>query len=172
MEIPLVDLAWQHREIAAEVKAGLERVIESTAFIQGPDVRAFEEEFAVASGVGHCIGVGNGTDALELACRALDIGPGDEVVVPANTFIASALAIARTGATPVLVDSDPATHLLDSASALSRGGPKTRAIMPVNLFGQVAAFEHHQKALGTQAQRLFVAFSDAGRRIQNACRCR
>ena len=141
MEIPLVDLAWQHREIADEVKAGLERVIESTAFIQGPDVRAFEEEFAVASGVGHCIGVGNGTDALELACRALDIGHGDEVVVPANTFIASALAVARAGATPVLVDSDPATHLLDTASALSHVGPKTRAIMPVNLFGQIAPFE-------------------------------
>jgi len=141
MEIPLVDLAWQHREIAAEVKAGLERVIESSAFIQGPDVRAFEQEFAVASGVGHCIGVGNGTDALELACRALDIGHGDEVVVPANTFIASALAVARTGATPVLVDSDPVTHLLDTAAALDRVGPKTRAIMPVNLFGQIAPFE-------------------------------
>jgi dTDP-4-amino-4,6-dideoxygalactose transaminase len=141
MEIPLVDLAWQHRAIADEVKVGLERVMESGAFILGPDVSAFEEEFAAASGVGHCIGVGNGTDALELVCRALEIGHGDEVVVPANTFIASALAVARTGATPVLVDSDPATHLLDTAAALGKVGPKTRAIMPVNLFGQIAPFE-------------------------------
>lgn len=141
MEIPLVDLAWQHREIADEVKVGLERVIESGAFILGPDVRAFEDEFAAASDVAHCIGVGNGTDALELICRALKIGSGDEVIVPANTFIASALAVARTGATPVFVDSDPATHLLDTAAAKSRVGPKTRAIMPVNLFGQIAPFE-------------------------------
>ena len=106
MEIPLVDLAWQHREIAAEVKAGLERVIESTAFIQGPDVRAFEEEFAVASGVGHCIGVGNGTDALELACRALDIGPGDEVVVGIHGFFGQRLAeiVERHGGTAVRVE--------------------------------------------------------------------
>jgi dTDP-4-amino-4,6-dideoxygalactose transaminase len=141
MEIPLVDLAWQHRAIADEVKVGLERVIESGAFILGPDVQAFEEEFAAASGVRHCIGVGNGTDALELACRALEIGHGDEVVVPANSFIASALAVVRAGAMPVLVDSDPVTHLLDTASALDRVGPKTRAIMPVNLFGQLAPCE-------------------------------
>ena len=141
MKIPLVDLAWQHRAIADEVKVGFERVMESGAFVQGPDVRAFEEEFAAASGVGHCIGVGNGTDALELIVRALGIGSGDEVVVPANTFIASALAVARTGATPVLVDSDPTTHLLDTASALGRVGPNTRAIMPVDLFGQIAPFE-------------------------------
>jgi len=141
MSIPLVDLAWQHRAIADEVRVGLERVIESSAFVGGPDVKAFEEEFAAASGVDHCIGVGNGTDALELACRALEIGAGDEVIVPANSFIASALAVARTGAVPVFVDSDPATHLLDTAAALDRVGPKTRAIMPVNLFGQIAPFE-------------------------------
>ena len=141
MSIPLVDLAWQHRAIADEVKVGFDRVIESCAFVLGPDVQAFEEEFAAASGVDHCIGVGNGTDALELACRALEIGVGDEVIVPANTFIASALAVARAGAVPVFVDSDPVTHLLDTAAALDRVGPKTRAIMPVNLFGQIAPFE-------------------------------
>jgi dTDP-4-amino-4,6-dideoxygalactose transaminase len=141
MRIPLVDLSWQQREIADEVKAGLDRVIESNAFILGPDVAAFEEEFARASGVAHCIGVANGTDALELALRAVGVGPGDEVVVPANTFIASALAIARAGAKPVLVDSDPATHLLDVDAALARVGKKTRAVMPVNLFGQIAPIE-------------------------------
>jgi len=141
MQVPLVDLAWQHREIEAEVRAGLDRVIESGAFILGPDVAAFEAEFATASGVAHCIGVANGTDALELCCRALGIGPGDEVIVPANTFIASALAVARTGARPVLVDCDADAGLLDVDAALERVGPGTRALMPVNLFGQVAPME-------------------------------
>jgi dTDP-4-amino-4,6-dideoxygalactose transaminase len=146
MEIPLVDLAWQHREIADEVKVGIERVMESGAFILGPDVAAFESEFARACGVAHAIGVGNGTDALELACRAVGVGPGDEVIVPANSFIASALAVARAGATPVLVDSDPETHLLDVEATLARIGPKTRALMPVNLFGQIAPIEAFEAA--------------------------
>jgi dTDP-4-amino-4,6-dideoxygalactose transaminase len=136
--IPLVDLAWQHREIADEVRKGLDRVVESGAFILGPEVRAFEEEFARASGVAHCIGVANGTDALELAVRALGLGAGDEVIVPANTFIASALAVVRAGAQPVFVDCDPETHLLDVRAALARVGPATRAVMAVNLFGQIA----------------------------------
>ena len=111
-QIPLVDLSLQHREIADEVRAGLDAVIESGAFILGPQVAEFEAEFARASGVTQCVGVGNGTDALELIFRALDIGGGDEVVLPANTFIASALAVARAGATPVLVDCDPDCHLI------------------------------------------------------------
>ena len=141
MQVPLVDLAWQHREIADEVRVGLDRVIESNAFILGPEVQAFEEEFARASGVAHCIGVGNGTDALELCLRAVGVGPHDEVIVPANTFIASALAVARIGARPVFCDSDPQTHLLDVDAALARVGPRTRAILPVNLFGQIAPIE-------------------------------
>ena len=141
MKIPLVDLAWQHAEIADEVRAGFDRVIESGAFVLGPDVESFESEFAEASGVAHCVGVGNGTDALELACRAVGVEAGDEVIVPANTFVASALAVARIGATPVLVDSDPSTHLLDVEAALARVGPQTRAVMPVNLFGQIAPVE-------------------------------
>ena len=147
MRVPLVDLAWQHQEIADEVERGLARVIESSAFILGPDVAAFEKEFARASGVSFCIGVGNGTDALELALRALGVGAGDEVVVPANSFIASALAVARTGATPVFVDSDPETHLLDVDGALGRIGPRTRALMPVNLFGQIAPIDALREGL-------------------------
>ena len=127
------------------------RVIESSAFILGPDVASFEEEFARASGVSCCIGVGNGTDALELALRALDVGGGDEVVVPANTFIASALAIARTGATPVFVDSDPETHLLDVDAALGRVGSRTRALLPVNLFGQIAPMEALREGLASES---------------------
>ena len=147
MKIPLVDLAWQHREIEREVREGLDRVVAEGSFILGPEVRAFEEEFARASGVAHGVGVANGTDALELALRALEIGAGDEVIVPANSFVASALAIARAGATPVFVDCDPVTQLIDVEACLDRVGPRTRAVMPVNLFGQIAPIERLRDAL-------------------------
>lgn len=137
MNIPLVDLSWQHREIAEEVAEGLAQVIDATAFVGGAPVREFEAAYADFCEVDHCIGVANGTDALELAVRALGIGPGDEVIVPANTFVASALAIVRAGATPVLVDSDPDHHLIDTAAAADRIGPRTRAVMAVDLFGQI-----------------------------------
>jgi len=104
--VPLVDLKAAHAEVADAVEAGWKRVIENTAFVLGPDVAAFEAEFAAYCGVRRCVGVANGTDALELALRALDIGPGDEVVLPANTFIATALAVLRAGAKPVLADCD------------------------------------------------------------------
>ncbi len=139
--IPLVDLAAQHRQIADEVAAGFARVFERTSFILGAEVAEFELEFARFVGVGFCVGTANGTDALELALRALGVGPGDEVIVPANSFIASALAVARAGANPVLVDSDAATHLLDVADVERKLGPRTRAIMPVHLYGQVAPLE-------------------------------
>ena len=93
--IPLVDLGWQHREIADEIRQGIEEVVQSTAFVLGPAVADFEQRFARFVGVPHCIGVGSGTDALEFALRALDIGDGAEVILPANTFIASALAVVR-----------------------------------------------------------------------------
>lgn len=141
MQIPLVDLSRQHEQIADEVMAGLERVIRSTAFIQGQDVDDFEAEFARFCGVQHCIGMGSGTDALELAIRALDIGPGDQVVVPTNSFIASALAVIRAGAEVVLVDSDPSTHLIDVSQVEASIGPRVRAIMPVHLYGQTAPVE-------------------------------
>ena len=98
--IPLVDLEAQHREIAAEVEAGFARVIQRTAFILGDEVAAFEEAFARFTGVAHCVGVANGTDAIELALRAAGVGPGDEVILPTNSFIATALAVARAGAKP------------------------------------------------------------------------
>ncbi|HEY4561705.1 MAG TPA: DegT/DnrJ/EryC1/StrS family aminotransferase, partial [Thermoanaerobaculia bacterium] len=112
--IPLVDLKAQHAEIADEVAAGFARVIADTAFILGPQVRAFEEEFARFCGLPHCVGVANGTDAIELSVRALGLKAGDEVIVPANTFIASALGVVRAGARPVIVDCDE-YQLLDPA---------------------------------------------------------
>jgi dTDP-4-amino-4,6-dideoxygalactose transaminase len=137
--IPLVDLAAQHREIAAEVDEGFARVTARTAFILGDEVGDFEREFAEFVGVRHCVGVANGTDALELVLRAAGIGAGDEVVVPANTFVATALAVVRAGATPVFVDCDPLHHLIDVA-ALPLGA-RTKAILAVHLYGQMAPME-------------------------------
>ncbi|MFL6127507.1 MAG: DegT/DnrJ/EryC1/StrS family aminotransferase [Mycobacteriales bacterium] len=141
VSVPLVDLRAQHGEIADEVAAGFAQVLAETAFIQGKAVTSFEEEYARFIGVGHCVGVANGTDALELVLRALDIGRGDEVVLPANTFVATAEAVVRAGATPVLVDVDPDHLLLDAEQALAATGPRTRAILPVHLYGQVAPVE-------------------------------
>jgi dTDP-4-amino-4,6-dideoxygalactose transaminase len=145
MNIPLVDLGLQQREVAEEVEAGLAAVFEKTAFILGPQVAEFEEAYARFSGVAHCIGVANGTDALELVVRALGIGAGDEVIVPANTFIASALAVTRAGATPVFVDAEPEFHMIDADQLRDRIGPRCRAIMAVDLYGQVAPFEALEK---------------------------
>lgn len=141
MNVPLVDLGWQHREIADEVERGLKGVIENTAFIQGPQVAEFEAAFAEFLGIRHCVGVGSGTDALELSIRALGLGPGDRVIVPANSFIASALGVLRAGADVVLVDCDPDTYLIDVDKAVSAVDSSVRAIMPVHLYGQIAPVE-------------------------------
>jgi dTDP-4-amino-4,6-dideoxygalactose transaminase len=137
--IPLVDLAAQHREIADEVDAGFASVVRRTAFILGDEVAEFECELAAFVGVEHCVAVANGTDAIELALRAAGIGAGDEVVVPANTFIATALAVVRAGATPVFVDSDPLYQLIDVTKVAV--GLRTRAIVAVHLYGQAAPME-------------------------------
>ncbi len=139
--IPLVDLQAAHFEVAEEVEAGLKRVMANTAFIGGEEVAAFEREYAAFSGVAHCVGVANGTDALELAFRALEIGHGDEVILPANTFIATAEAVARAGATPVLVDVDPSTYLIDVDAAKAAVTSRSKAFAPVHLYGQMAPVE-------------------------------
>jgi dTDP-4-amino-4,6-dideoxygalactose transaminase len=145
--IPLVDLAAAHAEVAEEVETGFKRVIAETAFIGGAEVAAFEQEYAAFAGVPHCVGVANGTDALELAFRAVGVGPGTEVVIPANTFIATAEAVARTGADVVLVDCDPRTYLIDTQAALAAITPRTRAIVPVHLYGQLAPVEELRAGL-------------------------
>ncbi|MEE4544765.1 DegT/DnrJ/EryC1/StrS family aminotransferase [Streptomyces sp. V4-01] len=137
-QIPLVDLKAAHAEVAEEVRAGFERVLAATAFVGGEEVGAFEREYAAFGKVAHCVGVANGTDALELALRASGVGPGDEVVLPANTFIATAGAVARAGATPVLADCAPDSYLMDVRAALDAVGPRTRAVVPVHLYGQCA----------------------------------
>ncbi|GII53531.1 glutamine--scyllo-inositol aminotransferase [Planotetraspora thailandica] len=136
--IPFVDLRAAHAEVADEILQGFDRVLRDTAFVQGPDVAAFEEEFAQFSGVPHCVGVGNGTDAIELALRAAGVPAGSEVVLPANTFVATAEAVVRAGLRPVLADCDD--HLLlDPAAAAAAVGPDTSAVIPVHLYGQQAA---------------------------------
>jgi len=145
--IPLVDLPAQHRQVADEVKAAIDQIFATGSYILGKEVQAFEEAFARFCAGPHCIGVANGTDAIELVLRAAGIGPGDEVILPANTFIATALAVSRAGATPVLVDVDPRYQLIDPARAAERRTTKTKAAIAVHLFGQLAPMEALHQAL-------------------------
>jgi dTDP-4-amino-4,6-dideoxygalactose transaminase len=140
--IPLVDLSAQHAAVAEEVADGWREVLASTAFIGGPQVAAFEREYAEFITASHCVAMANGTDAIEIALRALGVGRGDECIVPANTFIATAEAVARAGATPVLVDcADDETYLVDPDAVEAAVTPRTRAIIPVHLYGQAAPVE-------------------------------
>ena len=140
-DIPLVDLAAQHASIASEVDRAIDAVVGRSGFILGESVARFEEEFARFCGARYCVGVANGTDALELACRAAGIAAGDEVLVPVNTFAATAMALVRIGAVPRFVDCDPDTHLVDVGDAARRAGPRTKAIVPVHLYGQMVPIE-------------------------------
>lgn len=134
--IPMVDLKTQYALIRDEIDAGLREALDSCAFVLGPQVQAFEREAAAYLGVKHAIGVANGTEALHLALRAAGIGEGDEVIAPAFTFIATAEAIRYVGATPVFVDIDPSTFNVTPDIVAAAVGEKTRAVLPVHLFGQ------------------------------------
>lgn len=136
--IPLIDLKIQHRSIAAEVEEAIKRVCDNTAFILSDDVKQFEAEFAGYCGAKHGVGVANGTDALFLALKALGVGAGDEALVPTNTFIATAEAVSHTGATPVFVDCDPTNYCIDPAKIEAAITSKTKAIIPVHLYGHSA----------------------------------
>jgi dTDP-3-amino-3,4,6-trideoxy-alpha-D-glucose transaminase len=136
--IPFVDLARQHRPLAAELRAAFDRVLGASSYILGEEVERFEHEFAAYCGVRHCVGVASGTAALTIAALASGIRPGDEVIVPAHTFIASALGLAHAGAVPVFCDVDPATGLIDPAAAETAVRPRTTAILAVHLYGQMA----------------------------------
>jgi dTDP-4-amino-4,6-dideoxygalactose transaminase len=136
--ITLVDLKLQNEEVAEDIAEGWARVVARSDFIEGEAVQDFEREFARFSDIAHCVGVANGTDALELALRAIGVGRGDEVVLPANTFIATAEAVMRTGAVPVVVDADPDFHLIDPEKVADAIGPRTKAVIPVHLYGQMA----------------------------------
>lgn len=139
--IPLVDLGAQQLEIDEEVSLGLKEVFATTSFIGGAPVGRFESAYAGYLGARYCIGVANGTDALELALRASGVRPGGEVILPANTFIATAEAICRIGAVPVPVDVDPEHLLIDPVCVKEAVSARTEAIVPVHLFGQSAFVE-------------------------------
>lgn len=137
-EVPFLDLTPQHDEIRPQLDAAFRRVLERSQFILGPEVEAFEQEFARYCGVRHAVGVGNGLDALVLALDCLEIGRGDEVITVANTFFATALAIVRVGAKPVLVDCHPETLSIDVDQVAAAITHRTRAIIPVHLYGRLA----------------------------------
>ncbi len=137
----------QHALVRAQLREAFDRVLRSSAFTLGEEVEAFEDEFASYCGVDHCVGVASGTAALALMLRAYDIGPGDEVIVPAHTFIATALAVEHVGATPVLCDVQQDTGLIDPVAARAQVGPRTAAIIAVHLYGQACDMD----ALGALA---------------------
>src|SRR5881394_176684 len=138
LQVPFVDLAAQYSTIEGEINEATSRVIQQTDFILGREVSLFEEEFAAFSEARYAVGVDSGTSALELALRAFDIGPGDEVITAANSFIASALGVSHAGAKPVLVDVDPYTYTLDVTAIERAITRRTKAIIPVHLYGHPA----------------------------------
>lgn len=136
--VPFLDLKAQYRSIKPEVDAAIMNVLEHAAFVAGPNVARFEEGFARLHHVPYCVGVNSGTSALHIVLMALDIGPGDEVIVPANTFFATAEAVSLTGARPVFVDCEETYYNLDPAQLEAAITPQTRAVIPVHLYGQPA----------------------------------
>jgi dTDP-3-amino-3,4,6-trideoxy-alpha-D-glucose transaminase len=147
--IPFVDLARQHEPIRAELHDVFERVVRASSYILGEEVERFEDEFAAYCGARHCVGVASGTAALTIAAEAAGIRPGDEVIVPAHTFIASALGLAHAGAVPVFCDVEPGTGLIDPAAVQSAVSPRTSAILAVHLYGQMADMD----GIGAVAKR-------------------
>jgi dTDP-4-amino-4,6-dideoxygalactose transaminase len=147
--VPFVDLERHHAPIANELEAAFRRVLGSSGFTLGAEVDGFEAEFADFCGVEHCVGVASGTAALTLALQAAGIGAGDEVILPAHTFIASALGVVHAGATPVFCDVEPDTGLLDPDATAAAVGPRTAAVLPVHLYGQVC----DMRAIGDLARR-------------------
>ena len=139
--IPLLDLVAQYNTIKPDIDAAIQEVLNSAKFILGPNEKAFEQEAAEYLGVKHAVGVASGTDALVIALRALGIGRGDEVIVPAYSFFATAGTVLTVGATPVFVDIDPQTYLIDTAKITRAITERTRSILPVHLYGQAADLE-------------------------------
>ncbi len=162
MKVPFLDLKAATAELHSEIDQAIARVVDSGWYILGPEVAAFEKEFAEYCGADHAVGVGNGLEALHLALLAMDVGPGDEVIVPSNTYIATWLAVSECGARPVPVEPDPGTHNIDPDRIADAITAHTKVILPVHLYGQPAdldpildlAAAHGLKVLedGAQAQ--------------------
>lgn len=139
VKIPFVDLTIQHQPLQAQLEQAIQAVVQQGDFILGPALAEFEQAFAAASGVAYGVGVGSGTDAIALGLQACGIGAGDEVILPANTFIATLIGVLEAKATPVLVDCDPDTALIDLQAAQKAVTAKTKAILPVHLYGQMVS---------------------------------
>jgi dTDP-4-amino-4,6-dideoxygalactose transaminase len=160
MSIPFVDLKAQYSSIKNEIDAAVAAVIDATAFVGGRAVEDFEQAFAGYCGVAHCVGLANGTDALYIALKTLGVGPGDEVITAANTFVATSEAIRMAGAQVVFVDIDPKTYTIDVERIEEKITAKTKAIIPVHLYGQPAdmdpilalAKKHGIRVIGDAAQ--------------------
>lgn len=148
MNIPFLDLKTQYQSIKSEVNPAIQQVLDNTAYILGKSVSDFEQAFAEAHNVKHCIAVGSGTDGNHLALWALGIGPKDEVIIPANTFIATAWGATLCGATPVFVDCNPENYNIDPSKIEAAITPKTKAIVAVHLYGQTADIEGINDKLG------------------------
>jgi dTDP-4-amino-4,6-dideoxygalactose transaminase len=166
MSVPLFDTRTPLAPLRAEIDAKMREIVDRGTFILGPEVRAFEDEFAAYIGARHAVGVANGTDALVLALRALGVGPGDEVVVPSFTFYASAEAIPHTGARPVFCDVDLDTFCVSADTVRAALTPRTKAVIAVHLFGNVAPVAEIE-ALGVpvveDAAQAAGSLSEAGR---------
>lgn len=162
--VPFMDLGRHHAPLMPDLRAAFERVLGANAFILGEEVERFEARFAEACGVGHCVGVASGTAALTIMLQAAGVGAGDEVIVPAHTFIATALAVKHVGARPVCVDVELGTGLIDPAAVGAAIGPRTAAILPVHLYGQVCAMDE----LRSLAQRHGLALFEDAAQAQGA----
>jgi dTDP-4-amino-4,6-dideoxygalactose transaminase len=168
MMIPFLDLKPAYAELADALDAACRRVMASGWFVLGPEVEAFEKEFAAYCGTRHCVGVGNGLEAMELVLRAWDVGPGDEVIVPSNTYIATWLAVSAVGARPVPVEPDPRTYNIDPSQIAAAMTSRTKVILPVHLYGQPAdmdaimalAARHKVKVMEDVAQAQGARYKD------------
>jgi len=174
VSVPFLDLQAATAELRSEIDGAVARVLASGWYVGGPEVSAFEEAFAGYSGAGHCVGVGNGLDALHLALRAMGVGPGDEVILASNGYIATVLAVSMVGATPVLVEPDPRTHNLDPELVEAAITPRTRVILPTHLYGQAADLDPLMEVARRHGLRLLEDAAQAhgarykGRRIGGA----
>lgn len=165
--VRLVDLVAQHRAVAVEVDEAWADIVARADFVGGDAVGRFEDAFARWTGVAHCVSLANGTDALELALRAAGVGPGDEVIVPTNSFVATATAVVRAGATPRLVDVGRDTLLLEVETVAQHLTGRTRAVVPVHLYGQMADVE----ALAALGRRERFAVVEDAAQAHGATRC-
>jgi dTDP-4-amino-4,6-dideoxygalactose transaminase len=153
-EVPFLDLRESYLELKDEIDSACKRALNSGWYILGEEVKAFEQEFAAYCGTKHCVGVGNGLEALELILRVYGIGPGDEVIVPANTYIATWLAVSGAGATPVPVEPNAGTYNIDPSRVEAAITGRTKAILPVHLYGQTAEMEAINEIAGRHGLRV------------------